>query len=82
MKWHLVTVYGPAQNEHKDHFLAELGNLFNRCYGKWVIRGDFNIIRKTTEKNNINILSKWSHLFNSIIEVSGLKELKLIGLII
>jgi hypothetical protein len=28
-KWALVVVYGPAQDEHKEKFLAELVNMFS-----------------------------------------------------
>jgi hypothetical protein len=51
----------------------------NTCKGATVIGGDFNIIKSVEEKNKPCILSRWSHTFNSIIEVSGLKEVKLIG---
>jgi hypothetical protein len=44
-----------------------------------LLGGDFNIIRKTNEKNKPCVLPRWSHIFNSIIDVNGLKEIKLIG---
>jgi hypothetical protein len=43
-----------------------------------VIGGDFNIIRSVEDKNKPCVLPRWSHTFNSIIEISGLKEVKLI----
>jgi hypothetical protein len=77
--WHLRVVYGPAQLEGKESFLAEFTQLCNRCKGAAVIGGDFNIIRKTSEKNKPCILSRWSHIFNSIIDLNGLKEIRLLG---
>jgi hypothetical protein len=44
-----------------------------------VIGGDFNIIRSIEDKHKPCILPRWSHTFNSIIEISGLKESKFIG---
>jgi hypothetical protein len=79
IEWHLAVVYGPAQIEGKDEFLAEFAQLYDKCKGQAVIGGDFNIIRKTSEKNKPCVLPRWSHIFNSIIEVNGLKEIKLIG---
>jgi hypothetical protein len=39
--------------------------------------GDFNLIRKSEEKNKPGSLNKWNILFNSIIEMYGLIELDL-----
>jgi mannosylglycoprotein endo-beta-mannosidase len=77
--WNLIVVYGPAQLEDKESFLEEFAQLCNRCKGAAVIGGDFNIIRKTSEKNKPCILPRWSHIFNSIIDVNGLKEIRLLG---
>jgi hypothetical protein len=93
MKWHLVIVYGPAQPEgkdefptkfaqvcnKKDEFLTKFAQVCNKCKGPAVIGGNLNIIRSVDEKNKPCILPRWSHTFNSIIEISGLKEVKLIG---
>ena len=79
LKWHLVVIYGPAQTEKKESFLVELAYICNKCTGACLFGGDFNIIRKTEEKNKPCVLSKWSHLFNSIIDINGLKELSLNG---
>jgi mannosylglycoprotein endo-beta-mannosidase len=65
--------------EDKEEFLAEFAQLCTKCTGAAVIGGDFNIIRKTTEKNKPCVLPRWSHIFNSIIELNGLKEIRLLG---
>jgi hypothetical protein len=52
IEWHLVVVYGPAQIEGKDEFPAEFAQPCDKCKGQSVIGGDFNIIRKTSEKTN------------------------------
>ena len=53
-KWALVLVYGPAQNENKDKFLAELVNMCSRETLPILIGGDFNILRSPNEKSNSN----------------------------
>jgi hypothetical protein len=62
MKWHLAMVYGPAQNDEKENFLIEFAQLYEKCEGPTVIGGDFNIIRKTCEKNKPCILPRWIHI--------------------
>lgn len=44
-KWNLINVYGAAQEENKDQFLAELANFCGHNSGPYLIGGDFNIIR-------------------------------------
>jgi hypothetical protein len=72
-------VYGPTQPEGKEEFLTEFVQVCHKCKGAAVIGGDFNIIRSVEDNNKPCILPTWSHTFNSIIEISGLKEVKLIG---
>lgn len=78
-EWPLVVCYGPAQHDGKDHFLVEFATLCSKVKGAVIIGGDFNIIRKTSEKKNPCVLPKWSHTFNSITEINSLKEIQLQG---
>ena len=41
--------------------------------------GDFNIIRKASEKNKPGTPGHWSFLFNVIIEQAGVRELDMHG---
>jgi hypothetical protein len=43
-KWALVVVYGPAQNDQKQLFLAELVNMCSREALPILVGGDFNIL--------------------------------------
>jgi exonuclease III len=70
-------VYGAAQKEHKSRFLSELSAFCLRSQVPLLIGGDFNIIRKAEEKNKPGGFSKWSSLFNSIIDQHGLMEFEL-----
>ncbi|WVZ53716.1 hypothetical protein U9M48_004621, partial [Paspalum notatum var. saurae] len=64
-RWLLVSVYGPAQPESKEAFLNELAHLCSKL--PMIIGGDFNIIRKPSEKNNNNYNDRWPFLFNALI---------------
>jgi hypothetical protein len=49
-KWALVVVYGPAQDEHKESFLAELVNMCSHESLPLIIGGDYNILRHLSKK--------------------------------
>jgi exonuclease III len=44
-------VYGTAQNDQKQNFLSELSSFCSNCSHSMLIGGDFNIIRKESNKN-------------------------------
>jgi exonuclease III len=78
--WALVSVYGAAQEEHKEHFLSELVRACTSCGDlPFIVGGDFNIIRNPSENNNSRYNDKWPLLFNAIIETLNLRELVLTG---
>jgi exonuclease III len=74
-KWALAVVYGPAQNEHKEQFLAELVNMCSHENLPLIVGGDYNILRHPLEKNNDHYNNRWLFLFNSIIDGLDLREL-------
>jgi hypothetical protein len=49
-KWVSVVVYGPAQDEHKESFLAEFANMCSHESLPIVIGGDYNVLRHPSEK--------------------------------
>jgi hypothetical protein len=49
-KWALVVVYGPAQDESKERFLAELVNMCSHERLPLLVGGDYNILRNSSEK--------------------------------
>jgi hypothetical protein len=51
-KWALFMVYGAAQAEHKESFLAELVNMCSHEKLPLLMRGDYNILGHPSEKNN------------------------------
>lgn len=46
----LATVPGPAHDEGKEQFLTELAHICNNRHLPMLIRGDFNILRYSSEK--------------------------------
>ena len=77
--WDLVVIYGDAQPERKALFLAELSRVFQNSVNRILIGGDFNIIRKASEKNKPGSPGHWSFLFNAILEQAGVRELDMNG---
>ena len=68
-----------AQDENKPKFLAELAHCCSASKEPYMIAGDFNIIRFTSEKNKDTGLSRFSGLFNSIIAAHELIDLHMTG---
>jgi hypothetical protein len=78
-KWCLLNVYGAAQDENKDSFLAEMATFCVNCKDPYIVGGDFNIPRFQTDKNKSCSLNRFSDLFNIIININGLIELDIWG---
>ena len=76
LSWRLVTIYGPAYDEHKQEFLEELHNIMENWDGPTLLGGDFNLIRSISDKNNDNINYHWSDSFNDWINQWNLIEIK------
>jgi hypothetical protein len=70
-----VIVYGAAQSCDKEEFLVELGNVCSNQTLPLLVGGDFNLLRFSSEKNKPMSLSKWSDIFNSIINTCALREI-------
>jgi hypothetical protein len=76
-KWALVVVYGPAQPERKENFLAELVHMCSHEILPLLMGGDYNILRHPFEKNNDRYNNRWPFLFNAVIDGLNLKELQM-----
>jgi hypothetical protein len=72
-----VAVYGAAQNEFKEAFVAELVQTCAKECLPLLVGGDFNIIKNPQEKNNDNYNDRWPFLFNDVIDSLDLQELGL-----
>ncbi|KAE8645642.1 hypothetical protein Csa_020231 [Cucumis sativus] len=52
--WWLTAVYGPSKRENRGDFWMELEEIKSTCLPRWLMGGDFNIVRwqsETTAKN-------------------------------
>ncbi|WVZ60059.1 hypothetical protein U9M48_010126 [Paspalum notatum var. saurae] len=74
-----MAVYGPAQDEVKSAFLAELVRACQHNSLPTLIGGDFNILRSSKEKNNDRFNCRWPFLFNDVIDSFDLREIDLTG---
>ena len=72
-EWILMAVYGPAQDEFKSAFLAELVRACQHNPLPTLIGGDFNILRNSKEKNNDRFNCRWPFLFNAVIDSFDLR---------
>jgi len=63
-----VNVYGPAQDDYKDSFLAELSNFCCKAKYPMLMGGDFNILRFSSAKNKKFSENNFSYVFNLIID--------------
>ena len=77
--WNIVSVYGPPHDKDKQVFLIELVHVLHANTLTYVVGGGVNIIRKSSDCNRPRRLSKWSTLFNDVINNKELKELELTG---
>jgi hypothetical protein len=77
--WNFINVYRAAQDDQKQKFLSEFSPFCSKCIHPVLIGGDFNILRKDSDKNKPRGMNKWSSLFNSIIDFHNLIELDLSG---
>jgi hypothetical protein len=53
--WWFTRVYGRQVDVLKIQFLQELHDVRQACAGPWVVGGDFNLIYRIEDKNNINL---------------------------
>jgi hypothetical protein len=77
--WWLTCVYGPQGDSEKIEFLQELRDIRNACVGPWVLAGDFNLIYKSSDKNNTNINRATIGRFRRMINDLSLKEIPFHG---
>jgi exonuclease III len=77
--WALFVVYGPAQDDLKKAFLAEMVRACGTEPHSFMIGGDSNIKRRPEDKNNNNFNYQWANLFNAVIEILELREIEMTG---
>jgi hypothetical protein len=78
-EWCFIVVYGATHDNYKENFLSELVWMCDTVDIPMLVGGDFNIIRKPSEKNNNRYNDRWPSLFNTVINSLNLRELELSG---
>ena len=79
LRWSFLTVYGPANHELSEIFLMELEQRCCQITFPLVVGGDFNLIRKETDKSSGQGNKLLMNMFNSFIERCQLREIKRVG---
>ncbi|XP_073353529.1 uncharacterized protein [Aegilops tauschii subsp. strangulata] len=77
--WTLSCVYGPQGEQDKLLFINKLRGLKYLVKPRWLILGDFNLITKAADKNNLNINNRLIGSFRSALNHLQLKEMRLSG---
>ena len=79
LKWNFLNVYGAPQEENKIEFLTELASFCSKNKDPYLVGGDFNILRFTSEKNKGGGIHRHSGVFNSIIAAQELIDIHMAG---
>lgn len=77
--WSLTGVYGPQGDNDKLQFLAEIRAVKQHTLDRWMILGDFNLIYRSTQKNNNRINHRLMNSFRWVLDELELKEIHLHG---
>lgn len=72
-------MYGPQSDADKMEFLAELRTVRAACPGPWLIVGDFNLIYRSTDKNNTNLDCAMMGRFRCLLNDLELREIEFLG---
>ncbi|KAK1626491.1 hypothetical protein QYE76_000806 [Lolium multiflorum] len=79
VKWCFILVYGPVDHVRTGEFLEELVSVVPSCSLLVVVGGNFNLIRRASDKSNNNV--NWPRVcqFNDVIMALSLRELHRAG---
>jgi exonuclease III len=73
----VTNVYAPTEHALKQSFLDELKSIEPATSTPWIILGDFNLMRYSTDKNHNNFRQNEASSFNDTINSLSLIELPL-----
>jgi exonuclease III len=77
--WILTNIYTPCTHEGRADFLSWFSSIDMHDESDWLIVGDFNLIRRASDRNRLGGNLQDMLGFNSAISSLGLEELKLYG---
>ena len=64
----LTTCYGPTDDRRKEEFLQEMISSKPPAGTPWLIMGDFNLIYKASDKNNLNLNRRLMGKFRAALD--------------
>jgi exonuclease III len=71
----ITTCYGPATDNRKEEFLQEIQATKPLAGVPWLILGDFNLIYKASDKNNLNLNRRLMGKFRAALDSCELIEI-------
>jgi exonuclease III len=74
-RFRISTCYGPANDARKEDFLQEMLMLKPAAGVPWLIVGDFNLIYKASDKNNLNLNRRLMGKFRAALDDCELLEI-------
>lgn len=74
----VTNVYGPADHALADQFLDDLAQVAALVTDLWILIGDFNLTRCSSEKNTPNFNHSLATRFNQAVDALHLVELPLL----
>ncbi|KAM0822740.1 hypothetical protein ACQ4PT_071319 [Festuca glaucescens] len=77
--WSITCVYGPQSESDKLLFIEELKGLKSIIQDAWLLLGDFNLITKASDKNNLNINRRLIGKFRAARDFLVLKDMRMDG---
>ena len=66
-EWWFTGVYGPTNRVRRNVFWDELSSLKEICNNKWCVGGDFNVVKRISEKFNSSTITRSMRQFDSLI---------------
>jgi hypothetical protein len=79
LRWILITVYGPAQHNLSANFISKSSRKCMCATLPVVFGGDFNLIRRSEDRNYDNVNHSLMDRFNMFIDMYQLQELRRCG---
>ena len=76
--WWCTGVYGPCDYKERKYFWEELGVLSGFCGDKWLIGGDFNVVRYPSEKLNEDRFTSMRK-FDAFVKDTELRDIPLLN---
>ncbi|XP_071688673.1 uncharacterized protein [Rutidosis leptorrhynchoides] len=73
----IVNVYGPHTDNLKQKFWDSLESIMQVGIDDWIICGDFNEVRRESERKNCVFIESRAKMFNDFIDKSNLVEIPL-----